>query len=170
MSIDWQKIRNNKKIEIPLIIILSIIAVLTINHSASVVKQQNELPFWARQMELIVKHNDQLIVDSKKQLETQLSYLSSKDLINRSEFELTNVSINDAKILKDCDKTIQDLKTYYFANAIIESKKFGNKRAGNKELKEFEDIVKKNKYIHDYDKVMKEIDDTFQVVAKDDVK
>lgn len=170
MNIDWQKIRHNKKFEIPILIILFVIAVFTINNAVTFLNTPVEVPFWARQMELIANHNDQLIKDSKKQIEAQLNNLSSKDLVNLRDYELKNVSPADAKILSDCDNTIQNLKSYYFTNAIIKAKKFGNKRAGRAELRDFKSVVEKNKYIHNYDKIMNEIEDNFKIVAKDDVK
>ena len=170
LNFDLRKYRNNKKAEIILISVLFVIAILTIFHSVSVIKAEEPSSKWVQSMELIVEQNKQIIDKTKQEMQNDLKNLSSPELTSRKEEELNALSQGDYVILKKSDEKLRNLKSVYFTNAIIQSKKLGDKYAGLSYINEYKKIVEKNKFVHDYDKLINEIEDTGKMILKEDIK
>lgn len=159
-KIDLEKYRHNKKFEITLIILLSILAFFTIRNSILEIKDQQ-----LGDLQWTIQDNVQKIGDDNAKLELNLSKLSSLELAGNKEKDLQKISQQDRKILTDCNLIVQDIMASYLENIEIYSEKFHDPQTAQSKLDELKSVIEKNKYIHDYDKILIEIENTYKKVS-----
>lgn len=159
-NFDWKDYKDNKKVVFSIIIVLSIIAFLMINNSINVVRNQ-----WLDDIQSTIDDNVQKIGLDVRELVNNLHGLSSIKQASLKEQDLVKVSAKDKEILNENSSLIYDMKIKFFTNAQIYSKKLKDSQMALLNLNEFKSIVEKNKYVHDYDKLIKEIDDAIKSVS-----
>lgn len=154
-KIDWQKYRNDKEFQNKLIIILAIIALVLVSRNSISQIQNQRLAY----MRSIIDYNVQKINDDKDILGEKINSLSSVKLIKQKAKDLEKASPSDKKVLEDCNNLVHDMKSAYFENVKIMSEKLKDTKSASLALDDFKSVVEENKYVIDYDNLIKEIED-----------